>query len=600
MPNVNVQFLGQTLIIPNAYYADNVSATLPANAGLTPPLIFIGNSYGLQPFVPTTFASGQDLLNALRGGPCSDFVQFLVNPSNSLNGASLITYLNCSENTQSHFTIFQEFYPSRPLINLTSANYGTPSNLLQITVQPPTSQFYFNGAAMNVTLYDGYSGQSAQGTQLGVPFAAAYTGTASGVTQITITAVASGLTFTLSSNNPGESFSVLLGPGGYTTIAQLVEFINGTGYWAAALASSTNGQLPANQLTTSTGITLFKPNPSTPTTYTWIAVPAYWNDTVYWVNNFASSLATATAVSGVSGFGLAYTSYSDAFFSGAQSIPPTTADYATALNIALTTPGWVTFCDSNSPAVIALGVANSVLSAEPGQNAWRRFVAGSSIGDSITATVSQATSMNAYEAVYCFPGVYRNDSISGVNTLFSGHHVAAAVAGMMAGNIVAQPLTNQALIGTGVEVSLSVSQINQLQTAGVLPISVPNATHVPTIVSDLTTWQVDNNPENVFTQQVACRFGLAYSLQQGLAPYVGSIASTFGLTMMKNAAISILNQLIYSPGNNGILASWDTKSLRLTYSGSNQTVNLSVNVVFVGQVRFILELVFVQPLALAA
>jgi hypothetical protein len=72
------------------------------------------------------------------------------------------------------------------------------------------------------------------------------------------------------------------------------------------------------------------------------------------------------------------------------------------------------------------------------------------------------------------------------------------------------------------------------------------------------------------------------------------------MTAMKNAAKSILNQLIYSPGNNGILVSWDTSSLVLTYNGSTQTVNLTVNVVFVGQVRFILELTFVQPLSLAA
>jgi len=66
------------------------------------------------------------------------------------------------------------------------------------------------------------------------------------------------------------------------------------------------------------------------------------------------------------------------------------------------------------------------------------------------------------------------------------------------------------------------------------------------------------------------------------------------------AATSILNKLIYSPGNNGILVSWDPKSLVLLYDGSTQTVNLTVNVVFVGQVRFILELAFVQPLNLAA
>jgi hypothetical protein len=133
-----------------------------------------------------------------------------------------------------------------------------------------------------------------------------------------------------------------------------------------------------------------------------------------------------------------------------------------------------------------------------------------------------------------------------------------------------------------------------------MPVYVDPQSLEPTIVSDMTTWQNDNNPENVFNQQIGCRQGLGYSLSQGLRPYVGQIASPFGLTRIRNKAISILNKLIYSPGNNGILVSWDSKSLAITYDGSNQTANLTVNVVFVGQVRFILELAFVQPLNLAA
>jgi hypothetical protein len=83
-------------------------------------------------------------------------------------------------------------------------------------------------------------------------------------------------------------------------------------------------------------------------------------------------------------------------------------------------------------------------------------------------------------------------------------------------------------------------------------------------------------------------------------PYVGGIASPFGIAVIRKAAVTILNKLIWSPGNNGFLVSWDPSSLVLTYTGSTQSVNLTVNVVFVGQVRFILELAFVQPLNLAA
>lgn len=36
MPSVNGSFQGEQLILPGAYYADNVSATLPANPAATP------------------------------------------------------------------------------------------------------------------------------------------------------------------------------------------------------------------------------------------------------------------------------------------------------------------------------------------------------------------------------------------------------------------------------------------------------------------------------------------------------------------------------------------------------------------------------------
>jgi hypothetical protein len=147
-------------------------------------------------------------------------------------------------------------------------------------------------------------------------------------------------------------------------------------------------------------------------------------------------------------------------------------------------------------------------------------------------------------------------------------------------------------------VALTTSQINQLQGAGVICLRVPQSTGVPTIVSDLTTWQNDNSPENVFNQAVACRQYLAYSLIQTATPYVGGImGGTSSLGKIKKAITSTLNQLKYSgPGSSGILSSWQNSSLVLTYDGATQTVAITVNVIFVGQVRFVTIYTNVQPL----
>src|SRR3954463_16588518 len=104
MPNANVQFQGQTLPIPGAYYADNVQATQPANPALIPPMIFIANGFGGKYLKPTNYSGGvglSALQSAMRGGPGASFVPFVANPSPILYGASQITYINVANNTPS-------------------------------------------------------------------------------------------------------------------------------------------------------------------------------------------------------------------------------------------------------------------------------------------------------------------------------------------------------------------------------------------------------------------------------------------------------------------------------------------------------------------
>lgn len=593
MPNVNVQFLGQTLVLPGAYYADNVSQALVPVQSLTPPLIFIGDFYGLAPKTPTTYTNAQDAKNAIRGAPSATYIDFMTNPSPSLNGAQYITLINASENTQS--TAYITSGSAANLIELTSANYGAASNLLQYEVAAGTVAGY------NVTIYDGYTNTSVEGQNLGVPFQLAYAGTASGVTYTVSGTSAGATTFIINSPNAGESVSIDITGSGYSTIASLVAYLNGTGYYSAAVVS--NGNLPSVNLNLASAVSL---PVAVSGAYQYKNVAATLGDIIYWANQYASNYVSAALVSGVALTGTSSVNEVGlTHFTGGTNVPPTNQDYGDAFNVALQTPGWVVFADSNNSAVTALGMQHAQTASSISYKAWRRFVTGSSVGDSVTTTVQNATQLNSFESTYCYPGIYRTDTTTGLNTLYGGIAWAAAVAGIMAGNIIAQPLTNQQLSGTGVEKAggansyLTVSQINQLQNAGVMVLNYPN-TNVPTIVSDLTTWQGDNNPENVFNQQVACRWGLAYSLSAAVAPYIGTIASPYGLTRVRNAIVTQLNNLIYSPGNNGVLVSWDAKSLVLNYNGATQTLSITVNVVLVGQIRFILEQTFVQPLNLSA
>lgn len=612
MPNQNIQFNGQTLVIPGVAYADNVSAVQPANPALIPPMVFIAYGYGGKPFSAQTFPNGggQALVDALRGAPSADFVPFISNPSTELFSASEVIYINCSENTQSTL-ILQDSTPKN-IVFMTSADYGPPSNLLMAEVQSATT------AGVMMTIFDGYTGiNQASADNLGVPFQIAYTGASSGVT-MTVTAVSgtgtavpgggtvmptgTGATqLALSSPVSGESITVALGTGQYQTVGQLVAYLNTTSHYVAqVLPNVANGQMPTQFLDSQSATSL--PSPVAGANQ-FVNCTAGIGGILYWVNQFAVSLASASGVIG--GTYDVPVNIPLTHFAGAVAGPPTNSDYQSAFNAAALQSAWTVFADSNNPAVIAMGVQHAIDMSEPQNGRWRRFISGSSIGDTVTQAQTQARSMNAYQATYVYPGIWRTDTNTGNNTLYSGLHVAAAVASMMAGNQIAQPLTNVSLIGNGVEAQLSIGaggQIDLLQQAGVMPIYIDPLSKEPTIVSDFTTWNNDNNPENTFNQQIGCRQALAYSLSQGLQPYIGTIASPYGLAKIKKAATRILNALIYSPGNNGILVSWDPKSMVITFDGTvgGGTVNFTVSVVFVGQVRFILETAFVLPLNLAA
>ena len=583
MPNLNVQFQGQTLIKPGAYYADNGSAVGQSASSPTPPLIFLGNGYGQKPQTAVTYSSAPALLSAIRGGPCSGFVPFLFTPSSQLNGAQQVTFINVSENTQSSLTLYSG---TSGLINLTSANYGLPSNLLSAQVQnSPVS-------GKTLTLYDGYANTSKVGTNLGVPFALAYTGAATGVSYSVTVSGAASTSLVLTSPNAGESVTVPLNAGTYTTVEAVVNYINGTGFYSAYTMS--NAALPSTSLDSITSGALAKPVSGA---NQYVGVTATLGDPIFWVNQYASGYATAALASGAaSGPASGLSTVAATLFTGATSVPPTLADYASGFNVALSQAGSVIFADSNASSVVALGAQHSVTASSPAQGHWRRFFSGSNVGDSVINAVTAAQSCNAISATYVYPGIYTVSTVTGVNTLYSGLYAAAAAAGMAVGNPASLPLTNKPLSGTGVEVNLTVSQIDQLQQGGVMPIGLSSA-GVPSVISDFTTWQNDVNPENVFNQQVACRFFAAYTLQAALQPYTGTVSTPLNEELVLRAAKNALNGLIYSQNNvDGVLASWDPTTLQLVYTGASQTAAVSVNVQLVSQNRFITMLVSVQPL----
>ncbi len=591
---MNAQANGQTLIIPGAYYYDNVSAALSTTAALVPPLVWVCYSYGGTKNVPVNFNTAQDTLNFLRGAPCSALVPFIFTPSGELNGASIVTVIPVGSNTQASFTYNNG--SSVPVLTATTVNQGLPSNLMQTSVTSGTI------AGRYITLFDGYTNTSNYSDNLGVPFQIGYSGVATGVT-FTVSQVGGQATaFTVSGAPSGQNFTAQLGPTGYSTITELVEYIQGTGFFNAQILNGgptySHGNLPTNLLDAQGPVAL---SPIASGNVVYANVSAGLNDIAYWMQTSAAAFVNPPTLLVASSYANIPATIPLTHFTGGTNVPPLLADYAAGLNVALNIPGWVVIADQNITGLPQLLAQHAETASSITNRRWRRAISGSNIGDTVSVVTAVAQSMNAIQATYCYPGIYVNAQGTGINTLFGGYAVAAAVAGMMAGNPVMTPLTNKALTGNGVEVQITVPQVDTLQQAGVMPIWVSPDTGVPNIISDFTTWQNDANPENVFNQQVAGRQYLSYVMVQANAPYTGQIESSISIVTQKNANIAALNgQLVTATSTAGVLNSWDPASLKLNYNGGQQVTSVTFNCVFVGQNRFTIIEAFVQPLNLSA
>jgi hypothetical protein len=596
IPQQGIIFDGQFIGLPGAYFADDVTTAAPNTPPTTPPLILIAYSWGPKPKVPITFTNTQNLVNAMRGAPGAAYVPFLANPSPALNGAQLVTLIDPSQSTQAFGALAASGALGTQTL-MTSVLYGPPSN--QMTGQVVSG----STAGLKLILTDNFSGNQLTGDNLTVPFQLAYSGATSGQTATyTVSGGASGSFSVSGANGSADTFTIPTMSGAYSTVGALVQYLNGTGFYTAQNLSATQGQLPCSLLTVTGGVALAAPVSGA---LQFTNVRAYLQDINFWINQFASTMVTSV-VSGSAldtAAWLPVTGATASFFSGARGVPPINADYASALTAALSTPGWTVFCDSNNAAVQSLLAAHCEIASSAPYGQWRRGFTGSSIGDTPAFTQAAAIGLDSLQMNYLYPGIYRTNTVTGNNQLYGGLYAAAAAAGIATGNTVATPLTNKVLNATGVEnanagVPLTQSQLVSLQNAGVMAIWTPQSAGVPTILSDVTTWQADTNPENTSSQQVACRYWLAYTMVNTLQKYVGSIAYPTNEAIILNATKAALNALIYTGGaSNGVLAAWDTKSLFLTYNGANQTASITVSIRLVGQNRYITVFATVLPLS---
>lgn len=138
MPNPNVVFGGQNIILPGAYSAVKTSELVPSSFGLANRIAIIGECTGGQPNTPLYFRSGDAAKAILRSGDLLDAIRMAYDPSGVADqgGADLIVAIRVNPATQSTLPLAGA---SGTLLTLTSRDFGAWTTGIQVKVEAGTS-----------------------------------------------------------------------------------------------------------------------------------------------------------------------------------------------------------------------------------------------------------------------------------------------------------------------------------------------------------------------------------------------------------------------------------------------------------------------------
>jgi hypothetical protein len=220
-------FNGQLYTTPTTVSDVLDGAEAPINQNIGNTVCFIGNSAGGQPNTYLTFGSPDEAAAVLVSGDVLTAVTKAFNPSNEIDGPGEVGCIIVGNATQSTLALTDN--TGAVCINLTTTQYGVPSTLFQVSVQPDAN----SDGNLTLTITDGEN--YASGTNVGrTAFTVSASG--SGVTSATITITET--TCVLAANSTTVATFLL---STYTTVDQLVAAINTVTHFTAAVVAGSSG-----------------------------------------------------------------------------------------------------------------------------------------------------------------------------------------------------------------------------------------------------------------------------------------------------------------------------------------------------------------------
>ena len=481
-------FRGYPLVAPQA--ASYVDDSALANPNLAQPggvVALIGSCSSGQPKTPLTFTDPAQARLVLGQGPLVDAVTRCFAASVSSGGAGQVVALRVNPSTRATLTLADSQSPGQPAIQLVATDWGARTNLIRVQVTTPVS-----GGGKNLLV--AHDDLVIQGTNIGqVAMTVAYTGAGTAATAaVSYTGGQGALQITVT----GADDSLTLPFDQYPTLQALKDALEATGKFVCtinqyqSLVPPPTNPTPATVLDFQSGVDLKAPGGG--------ALRADVEAQTQWFNRVAGALVQATRVVGTRPLADIPVTY----LAGGADGTPTNADWADCLTQLQNVD-----CHLVVPVSPATDVHDAVVAhvnAMSGVNGKRERMAilGGDLGETPRSALNAAARAQRYQnarVVVVGPGLLDVDAYG--NPLAVPPYLAAAqVAGLIASQGVAEPITRRYLNALGVEPAsaqvaggpLTQAECEQWLQQGVCVLQlVPN--RGVRVLQGVTTWTGDSS-----------------------------------------------------------------------------------------------------------
>ena len=530
-------FGGRSILKPGVYSTIDADALVPSRLSPAGSIGVIGIATGGKPRTVTTINSPQEAKGQLRSGVLRNVIELMYDPSPEVQGAGTIKYYRLNAAVAGTLNL-QDSGPANVIV-VTAKDYGLWTNQIRIKVESGTLH------GKKVSINDVLDPLTVEvGDNLGRALAIQYTG---GIANARMTIAKTGdvaTSLTLQTSPDASTWTTVstvdLTNPNLATVGALVDFLDNIADVDATVIGDQN--LPVAELDAVSNQDIQS------AVYNAVAnIGAI----VYWMNTNSLLVKAARVASAVNApANSAYTFLA----SGSEGAAVQNSDWSTALDAFLTENVNFIFVCSEDAAVHAMAVAHCNQASGVKERHERLCILGGAAAETVEQAVTRAQNLADRRSALCYPGIKRVNLQTGAIDALSPMYFAALVTGMSAGVPVPMPLTFKQLRISGLEKTLTQTEIERLLDRGVLHAEHDQGTGTFRIVQGITTYLKDGNVTYRKIAGMRIHDYLHTQSREAVQRYIGKVGDSRTVKMMSVSVVNRLTQLVRGPLNpNGVL-----------------------------------------------